>query len=46
LRLGGGFSVDPALQVTGSLRPEVASSRGTASALIQIGGPITSPTFR
>lgn len=45
LRLGGGFSVDPALQLNGSLRSEVASSRGAASALIQIGGPITSPTF-
>ena len=46
MRLGGGFSVDSGLQLNGILRPEVASPRGTASAMIQISGPIASPNFR
>jgi hypothetical protein len=46
MRLTGGFSVDAGLQLSGLLRPEVASPRGSASAMIQIGGPIAAPTFR
>ncbi len=46
LRVSGGFSVDAGLKLSGLLRPEVASPRGAASAMIEIGGPIGSPTFR
>jgi hypothetical protein len=46
LRLSGGFTVDPALQVNGVLRPEVVSPRGATSAMIQVGGTIAAPTFR
>jgi hypothetical protein len=46
MRLAGGFSVDPSLQLSGLLRPEVSSPRGTASAMIQVGGPVSSPNFR
>jgi hypothetical protein len=46
LRLSGGFTVDPALQVNGVLRPEVVSPRGATSAMIQVRGTIAAPTFR
>jgi hypothetical protein len=46
MRMTGGFSVDPSLQLNGLLRPEVAAPRGTASAMIQVGGTIAAPTYR
>jgi hypothetical protein len=46
LRVSGSFSVGVNSHLNGSLRPEVASPRGVASAQIQLGGTIAAPTYR
>lgn len=46
LRVHGAFTVDPALQLRGSLRSEVASPRGVAGTDIRLGGTIAAPTYQ
>jgi hypothetical protein len=46
LRVGGSFAVDRKLQVSGVLRPEVASPRGVAAAQVRVEGKLVAPTFR
>ncbi len=46
LRVFGGFDVDRGLQLSGSLRPEVASPRGVTGAQIRLGGTAAAPTYQ
>jgi hypothetical protein len=46
LRVGGSVAVDRKLQVSGVLRPEVASPRGVAAAQVRVEGKLTAPKFR
>jgi hypothetical protein len=45
LRVHGGFQVDRKLQLSGSLRPEVASPRGVIGAEVRLGGTAAAPTY-
>lgn len=46
LRVHGAFTVDPRLQLRGSLRSEVASPRGVIGTDIRLGGTIAAPTYQ
>lgn len=46
LRVGGSIAVDRKLQVSGVLRPEVASPRGVTAAQVRVEGKLAAPTFR
>jgi hypothetical protein len=46
LRVGGSIAVDRKLQVSGVLRPEVASPRGVAAAQVRVEGKLVAPKFR
>ena len=46
LRVYGGFQVDRKMQISGSLRPEVASPRGVIGADVRLGGTAAAPTFQ
>jgi len=46
LRVYGGFQVDRKMQISGSLRPEVASPRGVVGADVRLGGSAAAPTYR
>lgn len=45
LRVYGGIDVDRKLQLTGALRPEVASPRGVAGAQVRVGGTVAAPSY-
>jgi hypothetical protein len=46
LRVSGGFNVDRKMQISGSLRPEVALPGGSTAAQIRLGGTAAKPSFQ